>query len=145
MTDIQKEISKIVIQTDFKKFVEYCTENLELCLYYSCFAYTTDFFDYASKEMDKKGKPIDYELVFILSQANDAMLSYLKTVFEVDTQCCICTQNTQEHNRIVLKCKHCYHYSCIRSWMEHFHNNDATCPICRRIMQELYEYDAMQI
>lgn len=59
------------------------------------------------------------------------------TSSEEDTQCSICLSEYQENEvlRIMPKCGHSFHLSCIDIWLR----KQSTCPVCRLSVQESIE------
>lgn len=48
--------------------------------------------------------------------------------------CVICHEQITIYNKKTLNCGHCYHFQCIKDWIESSHNHfQYSCPICRKI------------
>jgi len=48
--------------------------------------------------------------------------------------CVICHEQITIYNKKTLNCGHCYHFQCIKDWIESSHNDiHYTCPTCRHI------------
>ncbi|KAJ9535287.1 hypothetical protein OSB04_un001614 [Centaurea solstitialis] len=79
-----------------------------------------------SEESSKKGHP-DIPLMVALEKVK----SKVNTISEDDEDICpICLEEyTSENPRIVTKCSHHYHLSCIYEWNE----RSETCPVCSKV------------
>lgn len=52
------------------------------------------------------------------------------TNIDADEKCIVCYDNFHDDNsniRILTNCNHCFHYSCLKSWVDY----SSCCPICR--------------
>jgi hypothetical protein len=71
---------------------------------------------------------------------------YMKHVsikdIDKDAECAICYSLYSKNNKpIKIGCQHVYHKSCIDTWIESKHDENATCPLCRASIRECDECD----
>ncbi|PWA72617.1 Zinc finger, RING/FYVE/PHD-type [Artemisia annua] len=85
-----------------------------------------------AKESDCKGKT-SFEL--IATEDVDAEIEEIKksnTTFIAPEECPTCFEEYDEENpKIITKCEHHFHLSCILEWME----RSDTCPVCDQEME----------
>ncbi|GKB65697.1 probable E3 ubiquitin-protein ligase RHB1A [Tanacetum coccineum] len=91
-----------------------------------------------AKESDCKGKT-SFEL--IAAEDVDAEIEEIKksnTAFIAPEECPTCFEEYDEENpKIVTKCEHHFHLSCILEWME----RSDTCPVCDQEMEVNFPTD----
>jgi len=57
-------------------------------------------------------------------------------------ECCVCCEDVDPAQQLLLPCKHAYHAPCMNDWARHHAGQEVTCPQCRApvsqtILQEL--------
>jgi len=55
----------------------------------------------------------------------------------VKNKCSICLEEFNNEKILMTHCQHVYHYNCIKEWKTK--SNDFTCPLCRNVIQKVYE------
>jgi hypothetical protein len=52
-------------------------------------------------------------------------------------QCSICLHDVYSSDCVITSCEHCFHESCMASWLQFCHRekNTALCPVCRSAFQ----------
>ena len=61
-----------------------------------------------------------------------------------DKQCVICFDNMKS-KAVFLPCQHCFHEKCIMKWFKTKKSlSDYTCPLCRRPVYKIIDYDKLE-
>lgn len=53
-----------------------------------------------------------------------------------ETECAICMEDTEGHERITTPCKHSFHRMCLERWQQSGQTSSHTCPCCRTQLME---------
>ena len=61
----------------------------------------------------------------------DVLLKKINVLATVDS-CSICLDKIVTSTTIKLKCRHFFHTTCIKTWLQH----NSTCPNCRTLVQK---------
>ena len=92
-----------------------------------CWGNSTAVWPAALNDHDNEsGEDMDDDLSLALAMSLSLCSSPVQRLSGQD-ECVVCQEPLDDQGEAVLPCGHCFHETCLNSWLDH----DRTCPLCR--------------